>query len=103
MGGMSVKIANPDAEGKGEVQLKGRCLMMGYLKNADASSKVIGSDGYFSTGDVGKLYDKWLVITGRIKELIITSGGENIAPVAIEDTFKLQCSACSNIMLLGDG
>ncbi len=40
--------------------------------------------------------------TGRIKELIITAGGENIAPVPIEENFKFECPACSNIMLLGE-
>lgn len=75
---------------------------MGYLKNAEATKKVIDSDGYFSSGDIGRFDDNWIMITGRIKEIIITSGGENIAPVAIEDKFKLQCSACSNIILLGD-
>ena len=44
----------------------------------------------------------FLKITGRIKELIITAGGENVAPVPIEDNFKLFCPACSNIMLLGE-
>lgn len=42
-------------------------------------------------------------ITGRIKELIIGAGGENIAPVPIEDAFKANCIACSNIMLVGEG
>jgi len=43
-----------------------------------------------------------LRITGRIKELIITAGGENIAPVPVEDNFKLECTACSNIMMVGE-
>jgi long-chain-fatty-acid--CoA ligase ACSBG len=45
---------------------------------------------------------KPLMSTGRIKELIITAGGENVAPVPIEDNFKISCPACSNIMLLGE-
>jgi long-chain-fatty-acid--CoA ligase ACSBG len=44
----------------------------------------------------------FLFITGRIKELIITAGGENIAPVIIEDNFKEACLACSNIMVIGE-
>ena len=60
-------------------------------------------EGYFQTGDQGMLDQGcYLKITGRIKELIITAGGENIAPVPIEDNFKLQCPACSNIMLIGE-
>lgn len=100
--GSHFRIGNPDQDGNGEVQIKGRSIMMGYLKNGDATRKVISPDGYLSSGDIGKITDSWLVITGRIKELIITSGGENVAPVAIEDIFKAQCSACSNIMLLGE-
>lgn len=99
---MHIRINSPDSTGQGEVQIKGRSIMMGYLKNADATSRAICKNGYFSSGDLGKIENNFLVITGRIKELIITSGGENIAPVAIEDAFKLNCSACSNIMLLGE-
>ena len=60
-------------------------------------------DGYFKTGDQGRL-DKggFLKITGRIKELIITAGGENVAPVPIEDIFKEECPICSNIMMIGE-
>jgi long-chain-fatty-acid--CoA ligase ACSBG len=44
----------------------------------------------------------FVYITGRIKELIITAGGENIAPLIIEDTFKELCLACNNIMIIGE-
>ena len=46
--------------------------------------------------------DGFLRITGRFKELIISAGGENIAPVLVEDNFKLECMACSNIMMVGE-
>ena len=46
---------------------------------------------------------KFVKITGRFKELIITAGGENVAPVPIEDNFKKVCPACSNIMMVGEG
>ena len=77
--------------------------MMGYLNNEKATKECIDENGYFKTGDQGRL-DKggFLKITGRIKELIITAGGENVAPVPIEDNFKAECPACSNIMLLGE-
>ena len=76
---------------------------MGYLKNEQATLETIDEHGYFKTGDQGRI-DKggFLKITGRIKELIITAGGENVAPVPIEDNFKVACPACSNIMLLGE-
>ena len=77
--------------------------MMGYLKNKEATKDCITADGYFKSGDQGRL-DKggFLKITGRIKELIITAGGENVAPVPIEDNFKEECAICSNIMLIGE-
>jgi long-chain-fatty-acid--CoA ligase ACSBG len=55
------------------------------------------------SGDLGTIDEEgFLRITGRIKELIITAGGENIAPVPIEDTFKRECPPCANIMCVGD-
>lgn len=76
--------------------------MMGYFKNEEATKASIDKDGYFKTGDQGRFENGFLKITGRIKELIITAGGENIAPVPIEDNFKLECPACSNIMMIGE-
>lgn len=101
--GCHIKISNPDEEGKGEIKIKGRHVMMGYLKNDKATIECIDEDGYFCTGDQGRIdKGKFLKITGRIKELIITAGGENVAPVPIEDTFKIFCPVCSNIMLIGE-
>lgn len=83
--------------------MSGRGIMMGYLKNEAATRECITYDGYFKSGDLGMLIDgRWLKITGRIKELIIGAGGENIAPVPIEDNFKTHCNACANIMMIGE-
>jgi long-chain-fatty-acid--CoA ligase ACSBG len=77
--------------------------MMGYLKNEQATRETIDSKGFLHSGDLGKLDSKgFLFITGRIKELIITAGGENIAPLIIEDNFKEFCPPCSNIMVIGE-
>jgi long-chain-fatty-acid--CoA ligase ACSBG len=77
--------------------------MMGYLKNEDATRGTIDSQGFCHSGDRGKIDSEgFLRITGRIKELIISAGGENIAPVIVEDNFKLECAACSNIMMVGE-
>lgn len=60
-------------------------------------------EGYLHSGDVGKLDKKGnLAITGRIKELIITAGGENVAPVIIEDIIKEELKFISNAMVVGD-
>ena len=55
-------------------------------------------------GDIGCLDEQgYLKITGRIKELIITSGGENVPPLIIEDAIKLELPCISNVMVVGDG
>jgi len=78
--------------------------MMGYLKNEKATIETIDALGFIRSGDKGKIdKDGHLKITGRIKELIITAGGENIAPVMIEDNFKQLFPPCSNIMVVGEG
>jgi long-chain-fatty-acid--CoA ligase ACSBG len=101
--GMEIKISNPDEKGQGEICFRGRHVMMGYLKNEAATRETIDNQGYLHSGDLGKFDDQgFLYITGRIKELIITAGGENIAPVLLEDTFKEACPQCSNIMVIGD-
>jgi long-chain-fatty-acid--CoA ligase ACSBG len=58
---------------------------MGYFKNPDETNKNLDEEGFLHSGDIGKINDKnVLFITGRVKELIITAGGENIPPVVIE-------------------
>lgn len=103
MNGCDLMIANPDENGEGEICMRGRNIMIGYLKNDDATKGTIDSQGFLHSGDRGKILpDGMLKITGRIKELIISAGGENIAPVPVEDNFKLECVACSNIMMVGE-
>jgi len=102
--GTDLKILNPDENGEGEICMRGRNTMMGYLKNDVATMECIDNQGFVRSGDKGKLEkDGHLKITGRIKELIITAGGENVAPVPVEDNFKHACPPCSNIMMVGEG
>ena len=101
--GVEVKIDHPDENGIGEICGRGRNIMMGYFKNEEATKEAIDQDGWFHTGDRGRIDEsKLLYVTGRIKELIITAGGENIGPVPIEDTFKSFCPMASNIMVVGE-
>jgi long-chain-fatty-acid--CoA ligase ACSBG len=101
--GADLKIDNPDTNGEGEICMRGRNIMSGYLKNEQATKDTIDALGYLHSGDKGKIdKDGFLKITGRIKELIITAGGENVAPVPIEDQFKEACPPCSNIMVVGE-
>uniref|UniRef100_T1IJN3 Uncharacterized protein n=1 Tax=Strigamia maritima TaxID=126957 RepID=T1IJN3_STRMM len=75
----------------------------GYLNLEEQTIKSFQSDGWFATGDIASQdKDGYITITGRCKELIITSGGENIAPVPIENTIKLLLPVVNNCMLIGE-
>jgi len=77
----TIKIINYDENGNGEICAKGRNRFMGYYNNEESTLECIDLEGYFHTGDIGYLDSKGnLTITGRLKELIITAGGENISP-----------------------
>lgn len=80
-----VKIDNPDENGEGEICVKGPNVMLGYYNNPEATAEVFDKDGFFRTGDYGKLDDEgWIYITGRKKNLIILSNGKNVYPEEIE-------------------
>jgi long-chain acyl-CoA synthetase len=79
--GMEVRIA-----GDGEILTRGPILTPGYLNRPDLTADLIDSDGWLHTGDIGSLdADGFLSVVDRKKELIITAGGENISPAAIEN------------------
>lgn len=80
-----VKIKDPDENGEGEICVKGPNVMIGYYKDPEATAKAFDEDGYFMTGDYGRIdKDGWIYITGRLKNLIILSNGKNVYPEAIE-------------------
>ncbi|XP_061322785.1 long-chain-fatty-acid--CoA ligase ACSBG2 isoform X3 [Pezoporus flaviventris] len=101
--GCETRIHNADQHGVGEVCFSGRHVFMGYLNMEDKTKEAIDEEGWLHSGDLGKLdAHGFLYITGRIKELIITAGGENIPPVPIEDAVKAAVPIISNAMLVGD-
>ncbi len=76
--------------GVGEIAVKGPGVMKGYYKNEELNKEVFTKDGYFKTGDLGKLVKNRLKLMGRSKTMILGSGGENIYPEAIESIFNNQ-------------
>ncbi|XP_067390786.1 long-chain-fatty-acid--CoA ligase ACSBG1 isoform X4 [Emydura macquarii macquarii] len=101
--GCKVKLVNENADGNGEICFWGRTVFMGYLNMEDKTEEAFNNDGWLHSGDLGKLdKDGFLYVTGRIKELIITAGGENVPPIPIEDAVKKELPIVSNAMLIGD-
>lgn len=81
---LQIKIDNPNVEGVGEIVVKGPSVMLGYYDNQAATASVL-KDGWFSTGDLGYFdSDKFIHITGRKKNVIVTKNGKNIYPEEIE-------------------
>merc|ERR1719262_1736108 len=75
---------------------------MGYMYMPEKTAETFDDEGFLRTGDVGTVEDGFTFITGRIKEMIITGGGENCAPVLLEEAIKLRLPALSNVMMVGD-
>jgi long-chain-fatty-acid--CoA ligase ACSBG len=96
----------------GELCYRGRHIFMGYMYMPDATAQTIDPEGFLHSGDVAEFDNNthpnvpppsgFMRITGRIKELIITAGGENIPPVLIEQDMKTAMPAIANCMVIGD-
>lgn len=84
--GIELKIHNPDKiTGEGEIWVKGPNVMMGYYKEPELTAEMISPNGWLHTGDLGLLDNEgYLYIKGRLKNMIVRSGGENIYPEEIE-------------------
>ena len=98
LSGVEVRLA-----GDGEVLVRGPNVMRGYWRDPDASARAIDADGWLHTGDVGRIDDGgFLHITDRKKDLIVTSGGKNIAPQRVEALLETS-DAVSFALVIGDG
>ena len=88
--------------GEGEIIARGPNIMKGYWNSEENTQESIDPDGWYHTGDVGRFDDGYLVITDRIKHMLVSQGGKNIYPGTIEDQFKT-FSFVDQIMIVGEG
>ena len=96
-----IRIHNPNEKGDGEIQFRGRHVMKGYYKNPEATAETMDGE-WLKSGDLGRKDSEGFVyVTGRIKEIYVSSAGKNIAPLVIEETMK-SISLISQCMLVGD-
>ncbi len=83
---VEIRIDEPNEDNEGEICVKGDIVMLGYYKNPQATAEAFTDDGFFRTGDYGKLTKKGqIMITGRKKNIIILGNGKNIYPEELED------------------
>ena len=102
--GIELKINEPNKKGVGEIWAKGPNVMVGYYKNPEATAVVLTEDGWFKTGDFGKIDKKGrLFIKGRMKNTIIGASGENIYPEDIESVINNTNYVVESLVVEEDG
>lgn len=101
--GVELMLFNKDESGEGELCFRGRNMFVGYLGNEEETAKVLDAEGFMHSGDLGKIdEDGFITVTGRAKELIVTAGGENVAPTLSEGRLISAMPAISRAFVVGD-
>ncbi|XP_063242688.1 long-chain-fatty-acid--CoA ligase ACSBG2 isoform X3 [Bacillus rossius redtenbacheri] len=100
--GTETKIQVP-TQGVGELLFRGRNVFMGYLNDEASTRASVDGEGWLHSGDIGRQDDcGFIYVLGRLKEIIITSGGENVPPMQIENEVKKELPIVSHAFLVGD-
>ena len=102
LAGDKVKLVNTNADGIGEIAIKGPNVMLGYYNDEEATKEVFDEEGYFLTGDLGKIDPEsgHYMIVGRIKNMIVTANGKKIFPEEIEVLLE-KCECIKECMAYG--
>ncbi len=101
MKGAEIKIVDPDKDGVGEVLIRGTMVFDGYYKNPAADAEAFTEDGWFRSGDLGKLdKDGFLYIVGRGKDVIVLPSGKNVHPEDLEVQY-LKCPMVGEMAVIG--
>ncbi|MBV9215725.1 MAG: AMP-binding protein [Acidobacteria bacterium] len=100
MHGAEIKIAELDKDGVGEVLIKGPMVFDGYYQNPTATAEAFTHDGWFRSGDLGKLVDGHLYIVGRGKDVIVLPSGKNVHPEDLEVHY-LKCPLVAELAIIG--
>jgi long-chain acyl-CoA synthetase len=96
--GTEVRVAED-----GELLFRGGQVFAGYWRNEESTGEVLERDGWFHTGDVGEIDEEGFVrITGRMKEILVTAGGKNVAPSVLEDRVRAHFLV-DQCLVVGDG
>ncbi|MDD4489634.1 MAG: AMP-binding protein [Paludibacter sp.] len=102
--GVELKIHEPNEKGIGEIWAKGPNVMLGYYKNPEATAEVLVENGWFRTGDYGRMdRHKRLFIKGRMKNIIVSASGENIYPEDIESVINNNQYVLESLVVEEDG
>ncbi|MCL2382414.1 MAG: AMP-binding protein [Treponema sp.] len=97
-----LKVLDPDAQGIGEIVVKGPMVMNGYYNMPEETAASFTPDGYLKTGDLGYLdSENYVYLTGRAKNVIVTEGGKNVYPEEIENEFQLFFNEIDQILIRG--
>ena len=86
---------------EGEIIIRGHCIMKGYWNKPEETHHVIDGQGWFHTGDIGRFYKGNLMITDRLKNMLVNAFGKNIYPTPVENTY-LKSKRIEQIFLVGD-
>ena len=101
MKGAEIKISEPDKDGVGEVLIRGTMVFDGYFKNPTATADTFTDDGWFRSGDLGRIdSDGFLYIVGRGKDVIVLPSGKNVHPEDLEVHY-LKCPLVGEMAIIG--